>query len=129
MAETKGGGLMTLTLFIPGPLPGLNDFLGKGKHWAYNEEKKRWAETIGWEIKRQHLAPMGRVFIRWTWQEKDQRRDPDNVTGIGKKFILDSLAKAGILKNDGWKQIAGWTDTWVVVPDSPGVTVILEEQR
>ena len=70
---------------------------------------------------------MGRVFIRWTWQEKDQRRDPDNVTGIGKKFVLDALVTMGILKNDGWKQIAGWTDTWVVVPECPGVTVILEE--
>jgi hypothetical protein len=118
---------MNQTLFIHGPLPALNDYLGKGQRYTYNTAKKFWADAIGWEIKRQHLRPMGRVFIRWTWQEKDERRDPDNFAGIGKKFVLDSLVKNGILKNDGWKQIAGWTDTWVVVPLSPGVTVILEE--
>jgi hypothetical protein len=120
---------MTQTIFIPGPLPILNDYLGKGQRWTYGAAKKKWAAAIGWEIRRQHLRPMGRVFIRWTWQERDQRRDPDNVTGIGKKFVLDSLVTMGILKNDGWKQIAGWTDTWIVVPESPGVTVVLEEQE
>jgi hypothetical protein len=84
-------------------------------------------DTIGWEIKNQHLRPMKRVFIRWIWQEKDMRRDPDNFSGIGKKFALDSLVMMGILKNDGWKQIDGWTDKWILVPDCPGVTVILEE--
>ena len=118
---------MTQTLFIPGPMPVLNDYLGKGAHWTYGAAKKKWANTIGWEIRRQHLQPMGRVYIRRTWQEKDQRRDPDNVSGIGKKFVLDSLVTMGILKNDGWKQIVGWTDHWMVVPESPGVTVILEE--
>ena len=115
-------------LFVPGPLPRLNELIGR-ERWYYTSAKKKWGEAIGWEIKRQHLRPMGRVFIRWTWQEKDQRQDPDNFSGIGKKFILDALVATGILDNDGWKQIAGWTDTWVVVPDSPGVTVILEEQR
>jgi hypothetical protein len=118
---------MTQTLFIPGPLPVLNNYLGKGQRWTYNAAKKRYGAMIGLEIRRQHLKPMGRVFILWTWQEQDQRRDPDNFSGIGKKFILDALVTMCILNNDGWKQIAGWTDTWVVVPDRPGVTVILEE--
>lgn len=119
--------MMTQTLFIPGPLPVLNDYLGKGQRFTYTAAKKQWGHTIGCEIKRQHLKPMGRVFIRWTWQEADMRRDPDNISAIGKKFVLDALVKMGIMKNDGWKQIAGWTDTWVLVPQSPGVTVILEE--
>lgn len=116
------------TLFIPGPLPRLNELIGRERHY-YNNAKKQWATTIGWEIKRQHLRPMGQVFIRWTWQEATKRRDPDNVCAIGRKFILDALVTMGILTNDGWKQIAGWTDTWVVVPESPGVTVILEERE
>lgn len=116
------------TLFIRGPLPGLNDYLGMGQRFKYNAAKKAWGETIGLEILAHHLRPMKVVFIRFTWQEADQKRDPDNVTAIGKKFILDALVKMKILKNDGWKNIAGWTDTWVVVPESPGVTVILEEQ-
>jgi hypothetical protein len=113
---------MTQTLFIPGPLPRLNELIGR-ERWYYKNAKKQWGETIGWEIRRQHLRPMDRVFIRWIWQEKDQRQDPDNFCGIGKKFALDALVATGILKNDGWKQLAGWTDTWVVVPVSPARTV------
>lgn len=118
---------MTQTLFIPGPLPRLNQLIGRERRY-YNQAKKEWGDIIGWEIKKQHIHPMGRVFIRWTWQEKNRQRDPDNVCAIGRKFVLDALVKMGILKNDGWKHIAGWTDTWVVVPKYPGVTVILEEQ-
>lgn len=118
---------MKQTLFIPGPLPILNDYLGKGQRFTYNEAKKHWGEIIGWEIKKQRLRPMGRVFITWTWQEANMKRDPDNITSIGRKFALDALVTMGILQNDGWKHIGGWTDTWIVIADCPGVTVILEE--
>ena len=115
------------TLFVPGPLPGQNDYLGTGNRWTYGRDKKRWAEVILVEIKRQKLKPMRNVRIYWAWAEQDMRRDPDNIMGIGKKFILDALVKGGILPNDGWKNIAGMSDTWVVDTYSPGVYVRLEE--
>lgn len=120
--------MRTQTLFVPGPLPRLNELIGR-ERWYYYNAKKQWSRIIGQEIMRQHLRPMERVFIRWTWQEKTERRDIDNVTGIGKKFVLDALVTMGILTNDGWKQIAGWTDEWIVVPESPGVSLILEERN
>lgn len=119
---------MSQRLFIPGPLPRLNQLIGR-ERWYYTAAKKQWGETIGWEIRKQHLRPMNRVFIQWIWQEKNRQRDPDNVCAIGRKFVLDALVEMKILTNDGWTQIEGWTDTWVVVPDAPGVTVILEERR
>lgn len=119
---------MTQQFFVPGPLPGLNAFLGKGSRWTYTEAKQVW----GWQIKvailQAKLTPMVRVYIRWTWQEEDERRDPDNFQAIGKKLILDSLVNSGILKNDGWKQISGWTDHWLVEATKPGVGVMLEER-
>lgn len=113
--------------FVPGPLPGQNTFMGKGSRWTYKKAKKEWAKRIGMDIAQAKLRPMRRVQIAWQWQERNRRRDPDNFTGISKKFILDTLVGAGILPDDGWDEIAGWTDHWMVDATNPGVLVILRE--
>ena len=118
---------MKQSLFIPGPLPGMNDYIGKGQRFKYNTDKKRWALTVGACIRSAKLQPVERAFIYWKWKEKNRRRDPDNFIAIGKKFILDALTTCGVLKGDGWDHIEGFWDTWVV-SDEPGVLVILEEE-
>lgn len=118
---------MKQTLFIPGPLPGMNDYSGKGTRFKYTDDKAKWALAIHFCIRQQRLQPMGRVTLRWTWYEKDQKRDPDNFSSIGKKFVLDALKSDGIIRNDGWKHIAGWTDRWEVNKEAPGVMVEMEE--
>lgn len=118
--------IISQALFIPGPLPGMNDFAGTGTRWKYRDAKAAWARAIAFEILQQRLKPMGRVFIWWVWYEKTMKRDPDNFSSIGKKFVLDALKSAGIVPNDGWKHIAGWADRWEVSAERPGVLVKLE---
>jgi len=113
-------------VFIPGPLPGMNEFISTGSRFRYNDAKKRWAQTIITHIKVARLQPVRRAFITCVWREKNKRRDPDNFIGMGKKFFLDALKSAGIVKNDGWTHVAGFTDTWEV-SDEPGVFVLIEE--
>ena len=113
--------------FVPGPLPGQNTFMGNGNRWTYGKAKKQWAVRIGLAIQQAKLQPMQRVQITWVWQECNTRRDPDNFTGISKKFILDTLVSTGILPDDGWDEIAGWTDHWHVDASNPGVLVTLKE--
>jgi len=55
----------------------------------------------------------GRYDVSFTWFCKDKRQDPDNIA-FAKKFILDGFVKAGVLKNDGWKQIRSFKDTFMV---------------
>lgn len=62
------------------------------------------------------------VFVHFHWIRKDKRTDPDNVAAA-KKFILDGLVEAGVLSNDGWKQVGGMSDTFEVNPENPGVIV------
>ena len=112
--------------FVPGPLPGNNDFLGQNK-WIFSSRRDKWKSIIGREIMAQDLQPMGRVRIAWRWVEANKKRDPDNFSSIGKKFILDALVTAGVLQNDGWRHIAGWTDDWEI--GVPGVHVTLEEVK
>lgn len=113
-------------LFIPGPLPGMNDFISTGNRFRYNTHKKRWVEFIQVQIKAAKLKPVRRAFFEWRWKELNQKRDPDNFIAIGKKFILDALVGEGILQNDGWKQIAGFSDFWDVALEA-GVLVVIDD--
>ena len=120
---------MTQTIFIPGPMPGLNDVIAMAKrHWAaYAKEKEYWTTLMALKCKEMAIRPLKRCFIDFTWVEKNQRRDPDNITAIGRKFILDGLVQAGVLENDGWSQVAGWSDKFVVDKESPGVKIEIAE--
>ena len=129
----------TQGFFVPGPLPGLNEMLDwakrqshvhgpRGKRWSvYAENKQIWEGMIGVAIKQATLIPMARaVTIHYCWQERNKKRDLDNIAAA-RKLINDALVSTGILRNDGWKQIAGFTDSFIVEKKSPGVLVTLTE--
>lgn len=67
-----------------------------------------------------------RVKLTFTWYCKNQKKDPDNIA-FAKKFILDALVKAGVLENDGWKQIAGFEDYFEIDADKPRVEIEIRE--
>lgn len=114
--------------FVPGILPGQNIILGRATRWLYRTEKKLWQAKALQAIGDARLLPMQRVHITWGWIERNKRRDPDNFTGLSKKFLLDAMVRSGVLPDDGWDEIAGWTDRWHVEKDNPGVLVTLEER-
>jgi hypothetical protein len=116
-------------LWIPGPLPGLNDVmpkLGKGRGFRYMELKAKWTNDIKLLALAARLPPYRRVAIAYRWVELNRKRDPSNIAAGGRKVIEDGLVEAGVLPNDGWKQIAGFSDTFEVGP-KPGVEVTLTE--
>jgi len=45
----------------------------------------------------------------------------------GQKFILDGLVQAGVLSNDGWKQIGKVTHDFKIDRQNPRVEVELKE--
>jgi Holliday junction resolvase RusA-like endonuclease len=119
-------GIMTQSFFIPGPLPGMNDFAGKKSRWHYRELKANWGMSIGIRIGMAKLTPMKRAAVTFRWMEKNKRRDPDNLQ-FGQKFVLDSLVTRGILPDDGWDEIVSLTHTFSVDARNPGVWVELVE--
>lgn len=66
-----------------------------------------------------------KVDIKFIWHEKNRNRDPDNIA-FAKKFILDGIVNAGVLDNDGHKQINGFSDEFVF-SGKYGVEVIFKE--
>ena len=64
--------------------------------------------------------------MHYVWVEPNRNRDKDNVA-FAKKFVQDGLVKAGVLVNDGWAQVEGFTDNFVVDKHHPRVEIELVE--
>ena len=122
---------MEYRLTIPGRLANLNDLIRAeranrykgGQLKADNEKIARVAIRKclrGVEI----ISP---VFMEYHWIEKNTRRDLDNISSFGRKVIQDALVKEGILRNDGWKDISGFSDSFGVDKDNPRIEVVIRE--
>lgn len=119
-----------MKLVIKGQLPGLNEYItAERRHRQQAAAMKRQTEhAIGWAIRAQlHGKKFERpVILHYCWVEPNRRRDRDNIA-FAKKFIQDALVHCGALKNDGWKEIAGFTDDFAVDQKNPRVEVEIEE--
>ena len=48
-------------------------------------------------------------------QNGDNKRDLDNISSLGRKFILDALVEAGKLANDNRKNVIALKDTFQTI--------------
>lgn len=123
---------MKYRLTIPGCLPGLNEYtkVNRSNRYQAAAMKNQTEHLIGLMIKSQlrNVEIDKQVTINYLWIEKDRRRDKDNIA-FAKKFIQDAMVKTGILKNDGWKEIEGFTDSFSVDKKNPRVEVEIVEQE
>lgn len=95
------------------------------KFYPGNAMKKKYTDIVAWNCGK--LTPcINKIDIHCTWHEKTLKRDKDNVA-FGLKFIQDGLVKAGILKNDGWKNIENISHSFIHDKSWQGVEVILSE--
>lgn len=119
-----------MKLTIPGRLPGLNDMIdtARGNRYASAKQKKEYTELVAWCAKRARLPHFDRVDIVITWHEPHRQRDKDNIMA-GQKFVLDGLVEAGVLENDGWKQIGDVTHRFRVDAKNPRIEVELIETK
>ncbi len=83
--------------------PSNNEFIGRNVRWAYQNEKRRWAQLIRFACLPKPHIPLPKAVVKLVYHFKDNhRRDPDNYSG---KMILDGLVRAGILKDDSFNCI------------------------
>ena len=122
---------MHYTLIIHGRLDNLNDYIKacrtnqyKGAHLKAKNENKVQAEIYE-QIGRLRITHPVRMSYRW--YEKDRRRDLDNVSSFGRKVIQDALVETRVLRNDGWKEIIGFSDEFYVDKKNPRIEVEIEE--
>lgn len=67
------------------------------------------------------------ITLHVTWFCKDKRKDKDNIA-FAKKFILDGMIQSGLIANDGWQEIEGFTDNFEVDKSNPRVEIKIEEE-
>lgn len=114
---------MRVELTIPGRFPGMNDYVRACKQpQARARMKRECDEMVTWACVRA-ACPSFRppVAVTVDCYERDGRRDPDNVQGMARKFVLDGLQKAGVLENDSRR--------WVPVPPPGRVEVDRDDPR
>ncbi len=116
--------------FIPTRLPSMNEIIdeARGSKFASAIQKTKYTKLVADVVRltfRKYGTIQGKVWLSFIWVERNRRRDPGNIR-CGEKFITDGLVRAGLLQGDGWKQIAGFTDTWEVGKEA-GVWVEVRE--
>ena len=120
---------------VPWELPSCNDQL--------NAERIVWhvhghAQTKGMDVKKKTEEQLvqffnlqnpptftGAVNVFFEWHAKNRRKDKDNIA-FAKKYILDALQKASIIKNDSWNLCTPLDVGWVVDPQNVGVLIEIE---
>lgn len=114
------------TIVIPGELPDLNTIIDESKkHWAsYSTMKKENTEMVAWLAKGK--GKFKKINLEIIWYCKNKRKDKDNIS-VGQKFILDGLVQAGVIENDGWKQIGDIKHRFKIDKNNPRVEVRIKE--
>ena len=122
---------MEYLLNIPGRLDNLNDFIREERTNRYEggKLKSKNQEIVSLYIRKQlkGVRINKTVFMEYTWVEMDKRRDLDNISSFGRKVIQDALVNCGVLKNDGWDQISGFTDSFRVDRKNPHIEILIRE--
>lgn len=118
-----------IQVIIPGHFGGLNEFVDANRrkrgNWnAGNSMKQKDQRRII-----QYLPDIRfrkPVYISYVFYEKNRKRDKDNISGYFHKIFQDACVQAGVLDNDGWKNIIGFSDEFHVDQKNPRIEIFLE---
>lgn len=126
--DKKPGKIVEIT--FPGEFTDLNTYIHSLNASRYggntikgDETKRAWADCFSSGVKRINFRP----FIIFKWYVRDRKKDKDNIS-FAKKFILDGIRDAKVLRNDGWNDILGFMDTFALEKEFPEVHVYLIEK-
>lgn len=148
--DTRRNVVIHNAFWVSGKVPSLNELLdsksrapvsmrsiimrrkpvkGQGRWCEYNEIKQNWkARTV-----RALGTPFVRVercYFTYLVVEESMKRDPSNICSAAIKFIEDGLVEAGVIPNDGWKNVLGIRMHAIHRKDrEPGVYVIMSDER
>lgn len=122
---------MEYRIVIEGRFHGMNEFIAANRqHPKAGNRMKMEAESIISAYVRKNMKDTEvkePVILHYKYYEQNARRDMDNISGFFHKVFQDAIVKCGVLKNDGWKNIRGFTDKFYIDKDQPRIEVTIEE--
>ena len=106
---------------------GLNEYINAERSNRYAGASIKRAETNAVALMLKGKEPIKEypVKLKFTWYVANKRMDGDNRS-FAKKFILDGMAKAGVIKNDNLNHIIGFVDEFVFVDSKAKEKVEIE---
>lgn len=138
LPTSKEGETLNYQFTIQGTLPNLNDLIAaerqqirsRGKFTtAGNTLKQTNQELVIYAIRQQlrgiHIS--NPIHIKYFFFEPNRKRDLDNISAFAHKVIQDAMVKSGLIDNDGWKNIVGFTDQFALDKENPRIEVMIME--
>lgn len=120
--DLQSAAAFSLCILIPGELPALNEIINADRQnrFAGARLKRRAMDAVAPYLPKTPLTTPVTVDIHFC--SKNARKDPDNIAAGATKIIFDAMQRAGILENDGQKQIAGLRYTFSVDAKNPYIS-------
>lgn len=122
---------MEYLLTIPGTLNNLNDYISAERTNRHKGAKMKAdnGNIVAVAIRQcmRGVRIEKPVKMHYTWYEPNKRRDLDNISSFGRKVIQDILVQCGVLKDDGWKYVVGFSDRFEVDKNNPRIEVLIKE--
>lgn len=124
---------MIYRITIEGRFPSLNEFIDANRRrhgsWSGGNAMKQRDQHIIMSCLPRGLRIRKKIFIEYNFFEPNTRRDKDNISGYFHKVFQDALVQAGVIENDGWKNIRGMADYFEIDARRPRVEVVIEEVK
>lgn len=128
---------MTYNITIEGKFPSMNEFIdanrrSKGRFNKGNAMKQQSQNEISWQILKQHrkLHIDKPVKLIYSYYEPNKKRDLDNISGYFHKVFQDALVNCGVIHNDNWHYIVGFTDEFYIDNKHPRIEIkIIEVEK
>lgn len=119
---------MELKIIIQGELPDANTYIQAiaRNRFVGGTMKREATEQVAWITKKYATRKLPSPYhITFNWYCKNKKKDPDNII-FAKKFILDGLQSSGVIPQDTWNTIAGFTDNLFLDKNDPRIEVIIK---
>lgn len=87
---------------------------------GYNQLKQEWSNKVCSHVVKVGFNVCKSAYFHYLLVEPNMKRDPSNIAAAAAKFIEDGLIKAGVIENDGWKQVLGLQSYWEHYKDTDG---------
>jgi len=116
---------------VPGRLVGLNEYTKANRSgWKQgNREKRNAQEIVGCNIRQQlhRVQITNPVFVNFKFTEPNKKRDHDNVASFATKVVFDALVQCGVLKDDGWDEVLGYSVEFEEDKENPHIEITIKE--
>ena len=121
----------SFSVVCSGTYPGVNEWwlnsVGHKMSFA-RAYKRKYQNMIIHELTEfRKIRMYGAVQVTFKYYAPDTKRDKDNVSGFFRKIFLDAMVQVGIIANDTWRDIAGYTELFYIDSVHPRIEVEVRE--